>query len=238
MARPYPLPNGVGSVSDLAGSWGGLLGALWQPPYGLVSDRSAIHQPHLMTANATLFCINLLGLSGTGKTRTALSLASLLMARGEAAVVLHTDLWKVTLRPDFPELRGPAYAGSVGEIRARAKIVHPYLVAQADKANKDGYWLIVEGTLGLSLGLPQAVPIVLTLPESIRRHRVRQKPASARDRLVKSSLTNYRACLDALSVAQARCFDCTGRVESLSEAIYRYVMTTDHTGPHSYDRIS
>src|SRR3712207_4993039 len=87
----------------------------------------------------------ILGLPGCGKTRVAIELAALLAARDRPVLLLHTDLLKVTLRAVDPGMpRGSAVRG---DLEAKLARVEPVLGAHVEKAERDGYDLIVEGAL-------------------------------------------------------------------------------------------
>ena len=111
------------------------------------------------------------GLPGTGKTTFALHLA----ARRPGTLVLHTDLLKVTLRGLGVYAAGPVWQG---DVQARLRAAAPVLKAHVDKAQRDGYSLIVEGTLALAC--PAPVRWRLEAPAAVRADRSRAKhPAAA-----------------------------------------------------------
>jgi len=139
--------------------------------------------------------IALTGLPGTGKTRLALELATQLMAAAQPALVLHTDILKVTLRELFPQaLAGAGYSGNFLQ---KVSLVRPFLLAQSEKADRDGYMLIIEGTLALGFHPPTGWLIRLQLSEDDRQHRIHQKHASAQQTLQMTSLQAYQQALDA-----------------------------------------
>lgn len=136
----------------------------------------------------TLMILTLIGLPGVGKTRTALTLAAMWP---RPVLVLHTDLLKVTARRlGVDALRGAGWADP-----ARARAAQPLLQAHADKAARDGYDLIIEGTLALGFAHPQSATVCLVLDEGARRARVSQKHPSAREALEGASLARYRQAL-------------------------------------------
>lgn len=132
--------------------------------------------------------LTLIGLPGVGKTRTALALAA---AWPRPVLVLHTDVLKVTARHlGVSALRGAGWADP-----ERARAATPLLVAHADKAARDGYDLIVEGTLAQHFAHPRSTTVWLRLDEPTRLARVARKHPSARDALEGASLDAYRRAL-------------------------------------------
>jgi len=140
-------------------------------------------------------CLVITGMPGTGKTTVALALAARMMKQGSAALALHTDLLKVTLRSLFPgEFKGPAYAGDFVEAINRLR---PLLEAQVAKAAQDGYLLIVEGTLALGFSPAGGLKVLLELEHSERRRRIARKHPVAQAALARSSLERYQKALAA-----------------------------------------
>jgi hypothetical protein len=137
------------------------------------------------------------GLPGTGKTRLALALGVAFEATGTPTLVLHTDLLKVTLRQIFPEdLKGPGYAP---DYECKVAQVRPFLEAQVSKAQKDGYILILEGTLALGFFPTPGIHCLLELPEVLRQQRILAKPPTAQRSLAQISLEPYARALSAQS---------------------------------------
>lgn len=140
--------------------------------------------------------IAILGLPGVGKTRLACGLAAALLDRGEAALVVHTDVLKVTARAldeaASAILRGPGFAG---DLAAKAACMHPILAAHVVKARRDGYSVVIEGTLALGLRAEDAVYVLLEVDETERRRRVGNKHASAVRTLADCDLAPYAAAL-------------------------------------------
>ncbi len=119
----------------------------------------------------------LVGLPGTGKTALAQAIATHRNARGRPAVVLHVDLLRHTLRlAGFRSLEGPIWEGDPNE---QFRIVHPYMHQHADKARRDGYDLIVEGSLAIGFQAADRY-IQLQVAEPIRQRRVQQLHPAAR----------------------------------------------------------
>jgi predicted kinase len=144
----------------------------------------------------------ILGLPGSGKSRLALAVADALWDAGRPAFVLHTDLLKVSLRECFPdELRGSGYSG---DFRRKSERLRPFLETQAAKARRDGYGLVVEGTLALALLPEPGLRVVLEIDESERRRRIAAKHRSARQVLETQdtgALAEYAQALAALAGA-------------------------------------
>lgn len=133
------------------------------------------------------------GLPGTGKTTLAAALAASYLKSGKTAMVCHTDILKVTLRAFYPkQLKGPGYSG---DIRAKVECMRPYLKVQAEKADKEQYLLIIEGTLALGFYPPNSRSIMLELPEQARRARIMQKHSSACKSLSSISVESYSQLL-------------------------------------------
>lgn len=130
------------------------------------------------------------GLPGTGKTALAMKLGSALMAMGQSALILHTDILKIELRKKYPfAFRGPGYSGN---IRKKLQLMQPYLQAQCEKAEKENYWLIIEGTLALGFSCKNSIRILLELPEDQRIMRLHKKHDSAKKALYNNTLTAYK----------------------------------------------
>lgn len=140
--------------------------------------------------------IAILGLPGVGKTRLACGLAAALLDRGEAALVVHTDVLKVTARALDQQaaeaLRGPGFSG---DLAAKAACMHPILAAHVVKARRDSYSVVIEGTLALGFRAEDTVYVLLEVDETERRRRVGHKHASAVRTLADSDLAPYAAAL-------------------------------------------
>jgi hypothetical protein len=134
------------------------------------------------------------GLPGTGKTHLAIALGASLMDAGQATLLLHTDILKVTLRQTYPnELKG---AGYTGDFARKAQFTYQFLQEQVDKADRDDYCLIVEGTLALGFFPAHALSIFLELPEQERLKRIQLKHSSAKQALTNLSLETYQTALE------------------------------------------
>ena len=159
----------------------------------------------------------IVGLPGVGKTRLALSLASA-WPRPRPVLLLHTDLLKVTARELGADgLRGPGWADPQKAARAQ-----PLLSAHARKAKRDGYDLIVEGTLALGFHPPGGRVVVLALDEARRTQRIAQKHLSARASLEAGSVSAYAEALAAWAPPGALRLDASAPVEALVRAVLRY----------------
>ncbi|MEO1268980.1 MAG: AAA family ATPase [Myxococcota bacterium] len=136
------------------------------------------------------------GMPGAGKTRLALALANRLMDLNRPVLVLHTDVLKVTLRRVGLEgLKGPTWRGDTA---LKLQRIRPVLDHHVAKARRDGYHLIIEGTLALGYRPTSSVHALLELPEAARLQRIRHKHASARASLEVSPdepLERYRKLL-------------------------------------------
>jgi len=137
-------------------------------------------------------CLAIAGLPGTGKTHLATALSLALQTRGEASLLLHTDVLKVALRPLHPLLAGPGYSG---DLAAKLACIRPYLETQTAKADRDGYWLVVEGTLALGFQPRCGGSVCLELADAERQQRIARKPASARQSLATADLAAYARLL-------------------------------------------
>lgn len=141
--------------------------------------------------------IILTGLPGTGKTHLALHLGSTLLSQGIPTLVLHTDLLKVTLRGIDPHsFKGPGYDR---DHPRKLHQIRPYLTQQVTKADRDGYLLIIEGTLACSFCPPGSLYVLLELDPHTRHRRIATKHPSAQQALQQispSDLERYRQTLE------------------------------------------
>jgi cytidylate kinase len=138
----------------------------------------------------------LVGLPGTGKTALAQAIATHRMARGRPCTVLHTDLLRHTLRlAGFRALEGPDWEGDPAE---KFRIIHPYVHQHADKARRDGYDLVVEGSLVIGFEAADRY-IQLQAADEIRAQRIQlahgaaQRTAAALDPAVLDELMEVHA---------------------------------------------
>lgn len=148
----------------------------------------------------------LTGLPGVGKTTTALHLAARLSEFWETRV-LHTDVLKVTLRPMCPLLQGPSWT----RVHERRECLRPILEMHAQKARRDGFVLVVEGTLADALPSPDH-GFCLTLDEATRLTRTQKKPAAAREALSKGDVS-------ALLPFQGRAVEAKGTPTEIAEGL-------------------
>lgn len=140
-------------------------------------------------------CVVLSGMPGTGKT--AIAIAQVAITQGKAALVLHTDLLKHWLRAEDPQaMAGPGYGGN---FLLKAAIARPWLQRQAAKADRDGEWLIVEGTLAANFFPHGGFHMRLHLPDPNRQHRLQRKPVPAQRSLQTHDLVPYRNWLTTLA---------------------------------------
>ncbi|ACY18981.1 hypothetical protein Hoch_6512 [Haliangium ochraceum DSM 14365] len=136
-----------------------------------------------------------------------LGLAAALLDRGASVLVLHTDILKVTVRTlgrptptrtgeavsSADILRGP---GCAGDFAAKAAHVQPLLLKHLDKARRDGYTLILEGTLALGLRQPDMAYVYLELDQEPRAERIQQKHPSAARAMAEIDTSPYQAALE------------------------------------------
>ncbi len=151
------------------------------------------------------------GLPGTGKSTVAVALAARI-----GALVLHTDLLKVTLREHGAALRGPSWEG---DLRAKLAAVRPTLDAHVHKARTDGYDLVIEGTL--AAGLAGDHTVRLEVADEVRSARVAQKHASAVAALRDADLAGLAGAMIALEPAETRVQDASRPVEHVVDALLR-----------------
>ncbi|MEL6342833.1 MAG: zeta toxin family protein [Myxococcota bacterium] len=158
----------------------------------------------------------LTGAPGSGKTRLALAFAAH-RAKTSPTLVLHTDLLKVTLRQmGVSALRGPGWADPARAMRAR-----PLLAAHAEKADRDGYDLIIEGTLATGFDWPGAAYVVLEISSSTRTERIAQKHASAQAALCGVDLAGVEQALAAHAPPSATRLDAEASIVALVEQLER-----------------
>lgn len=139
----------------------------------------------------------LVGLPGTGKTALAQAIATSRMARGRPTLLLHADLIKHTLRlAGFRQLEGPIWEGDATE---KFRIIHPYLHQHADKARRDGYDLVIEGSLATGFQAADRY-IQLEASRSARSARIAKKHASAREALANVDMDALANLLEAHAV--------------------------------------
>lgn len=155
------------------------------------------------------------GMPGTGKTHLAMGLGAALMEAGLAVLVLHTDILKVTLRQLHDGLKGPGYSGN---FRAKANLMRPFLEAQVAKADRDGYILIVEGTLALGF-CPPGLHLLLELASSEWKRRLSRKHPSAKRAIASSKLDAYRQALQESVTPATLRLDASLSVDSLVASI-------------------
>jgi Mrp family chromosome partitioning ATPase len=133
------------------------------------------------------------GLPGTGKTELSFACAAAFMAAGVSTLVLHTDLLKVTTRALG---LGPPSGPATGEDwAARAKVLRPLLEQHVRKAARDGYLLLIEGTLAAGCSDLAELCVLITLDEELRAQRLDRKPPVARAAL---AATDWRPLAQSL----------------------------------------
>ncbi len=153
------------------------------------------------------------GLPGAGKTRLALGLAAELAARDVPALVVHTDVEKVTARVLVAD--APQGSGYEGDFREKARRLRPVLEAQAEKAVREGYQAVIEGTLALGFTWPAARHLHLEISEEARRRRVARKHTSAADAADGADLAAYAAALEEALPPDAIRLDAEGPAEAI-----------------------
>ena len=133
------------------------------------------------------------GLPGVGKTSLALGLAAAMADRHLPVLALHTDAIKVTARAlDSGAPREPGWADAAGAI-----YINRLLAAQVDKAARDGYSLVIEGTMAHRFCPVGALRVELELDEVERLRRCAQKHEPAARALAAADLDDYRRWLEA-----------------------------------------
>ena len=124
------------------------------------------------------------GHPGAGKTRLATHLSLELQNHRENCLLLHTDLLKVTLRTTndlFPK----GLSCGVDAVQ-RAQKMAPFLHTHIQKAHRDQYHLIIEGTL--ALGLQPSAPCCyfeVTTSQSICAERCTYKASKTQESILK-----------------------------------------------------
>jgi hypothetical protein len=152
------------------------------------------------------------GLPGAGKTSLALALAYHLLQRHP--FVLHTDILKVTLGQFLPILRGVT---TDDNFSAKQQFIYPYLQAQADKAQRDGYLLIMEGTLALGFRCDHCLAVVVNTPLALRRERIGRKHDSARG--ITPDLPHYAQALQQSITADTLVLDGKCTIEQMVHTV-------------------
>ena len=124
------------------------------------------------------------GHPGVGKTTLATSLA-VEIQRKSNCLLIHTDIIKVVLRQ--LGVQGLEGLSCLSTAPQKAEIMAPILHRQITKARKDGYHLIIEGTLALGLNVSDiGYNIEIQVPSKVRMQRQAQKPISTQKSLSQS----------------------------------------------------
>ena len=124
------------------------------------------------------------GHPGSGKTTLATALATEIQKKS-SCLLIHTDIIKVVLRQ--VGIQGLEGLSCLSDAPQRANILAPFLYRQIAKAQKDGYHLIIEGTLALGLNVSDfGCNIEVQVPSNVRMHRQAQKPNVTQKSLSKS----------------------------------------------------
>ncbi|MAA78214.1 MAG: hypothetical protein CL916_03065 [Deltaproteobacteria bacterium] len=125
------------------------------------------------------------GHPGCGKTTLATALTSEIQKKSNC-LLIHTDIIKVVLRQ--LGVQGLSGLSCLSTAAQKSKIMAPFLHKQISKAQKDGYHLIIEGTLALGLNVSDiGYNIEIHVPPEVRTCRQSQKPLSTQ----KSLSQNY-----------------------------------------------
>lgn len=164
------------------------------------------------------------GVPGTGKTRLAMGLGAALMDAGHSVLILHTDILKLTLRQIYGGIKGPGYSG---DFQGKVSLVRPFLEAQVAKADRDGYILIVEGTLALGFCPPTAIYLLLELEEDEWKRRVSRKHDLAKQAIASTSLNAYRQALEDSVTPTTIRLDGSLSINSLVSRILEYYSMMD-----------
>ena len=124
------------------------------------------------------------GHPGAGKTTLATSLAVEIQKRSNC-LLIHTDIIKVVLRQ--LGVQGLEGLSCLSTAPQKSEIMAPFLHRQIIKAQKDGYHLIIEGTLALGLNVSDVGHnIEIQVPSKVRMRRQAQKPISTQKSLSQS----------------------------------------------------
>ena len=121
------------------------------------------------------------GHPGVGKTTLATALAAEVQ-KNSNCLLLHTDIIKVVLRQ--LNVQGLEGLSCLETAPQKAEIMAPFLHRQISKAKKDGYHLIIEGTLALGIHESDVVQnIEIRVPPEVRMIRQEKKPKSTQKSL-------------------------------------------------------
>lgn len=171
-----------------------------------------------MISKESINSIVIRGLPGAGKTTLAIALAYHLQAQNQHPFLLHTDILKVSLASFFPVMQGVTTDHNFG---SKLQCIYPYLQAQAEKACRDGYLLIIEGTLASSLlASPKmaCLDVVVDTPISRRRERIDRKHLSAQG--VVTDLPLYALYLQQSITSATLVLDGTSSIETQVEQVF------------------
>ena len=124
------------------------------------------------------------GHPGVGKTTLATALVSEIQKRSTCLLV-HTDIIKIVLRQ--VGVKGLEGLSCLSTSAQKATLMAPFLHRQISKAQKDGYHLVIEGTLALGMSVSEiGYNIEIHVPPQVRMQRQSQKPVSTQKSLSQS----------------------------------------------------
>ena len=154
------------------------------------------------------------GHPGSGKTTIATALAAEIQKKS-SCLLIHTDTIKVVLRQ--LGVQGLEGLSCLSNAPQKAEVMAPFLRKQISKAQKDGYHVIIEGTLALGMNVSDfGYNIEIQVPSETRIFRQAQKPMSTQKSLSQSySFDIYEKILIQYRPENTRIIDGTMELETI-----------------------